>query len=124
MRPGHQDPRGPGADISLCLFRTRVFRKICVFWLVLLPAAGKAQTLSLTRPNDMLAEDPVAFARWLDEARPAPVSAEEKTRVLASLPREGEVTELQIADRTKLAHLMGVLQALHRESVYVVKVIE
>jgi hypothetical protein len=67
---------------------------------------------------------PRAFAQWLNTARPTPVSAEEKARILASLPPEGEVTDLKVADLTKLSGLSRVLHAMNRDSVYVVKVID
>jgi len=97
---------------------------MCLFWLALLPTVSDGQTLSLTHPKDLLAMDPGAFAQWLHTARPTPVSAEEKARVLASLPLEGEITDLNVADRTKLAGLRRVLQATDRDSVYVVKVVD
>jgi hypothetical protein len=91
---------------------------------VLFPRVSDGQTLSLTHPKELLGMDPGAFAQWLHTARRTPVSAEEKTRILASLPPEGEVTDLKVADLTKLAGLKRVLQLMDRDSVYVVKVID
>jgi hypothetical protein len=68
--------------------------------------------------------DPETFAEWLHAARPRPVAAAEKAQILASLPLEGEVTDLDVVDRTKLAALGRVLQATDRDSVYVVKVVD
>ncbi len=68
--------------------------------------------------------DPRAFEQWLHAARPTPVSAEEKARTLASLPPEGEVTDLKVVDLTKLAGLRRVFHAMDRDSEYVVKVID
>jgi hypothetical protein len=68
--------------------------------------------------------DPKALEQWLQTARPSPVSDKEKALILSFLPPEGEVTDLNIADRTKLAGLEPVLQAANRDSVYVVKVVD
>ena len=72
----------------------------------------------------MLTTDPDAFAQWLQRARPTPVSDDEKTRILLSLPEDGEVTDLKPADLKKLAGLRRVLQAVDRDLVYVVKVVD
>lgn len=82
------------------------------------------QTLPLSNSQILLAMDPSAFARYLKTARPMPVSAENKARVLSSLPEEGEVTNLNAAARQKLAALVEVLRATGRESVYEIKVID
>ena len=52
------------------------------------------------------------------------MSDAEKARILASLPSEGDVTDLNVADRTKLSGLGRVFQAADRDSVYVVKVVD
>jgi Peptidase family M48 len=81
------------------------------------------QRLPLSNSRNLLAMDPSAFAQFLKTARPAPVSAEDKARVLSSLPEEGEVTNLNAAARQKLAALVDVLRATERASVYEIKVI-
>src|SRR5687768_188254 len=81
------------------------------------------QTLPLSNSQNLLAMDPGAFARFLKTAWPAPVSAEDKARVLSSLPEEGEVTNLNAAARQKVAALVRVLRATERDSVYEIKVI-
>jgi predicted Zn-dependent protease len=63
------------------------------------------------------------FSEQLETARPAPVSALEKARILAALPEEGEIGNLALALRQKVATLSGVLAAAQRESVYGVKII-
>jgi peptidase M48-like protein len=124
MRHTHPRPQRAGTANSVCLFQVATFRNLCFCWLVLLPRVGDGQTLPGTRPDDLLAMAPRAFAQWLHTARPTPVSAEEKARILASLPPEGEVTDLKVGDLTKLAGVRRVLHAMDRDSVYVVKVID
>jgi len=59
-----------------------------------------------------------------DSVRPPPVSPAERQGVLATLPPDGDVRELNTAERKKLAAARRVLQLHGRESVYVVKVID
>jgi hypothetical protein len=80
------------------------------------------ETVTLTTSQNLLATDPNAIARFLETARPAPVSAEDKARVLNTLPLEGEVTNLNASSRQKLAALTKVLRATGRESVYEIRV--
>jgi hypothetical protein len=82
------------------------------------------QTGPLSNSKNLLAMDPAAFAQFLKTARPAPVSAEYRARVLDSLPEKGEVTNLTAAARLKLAALIAVLRATERASVYAIKVID
>jgi len=77
----------------------------------------------LPNSQNLLAMDPNVFVQFLKAARPEPVSAEDKARVLSSLPEEGEVTNLNAAARQKLAALVEVLRANERASVYEIKVI-
>lgn len=93
-----------------------------VLALICRPAA--AQSLSSIRSTDLLAMDPLALARLLDETRPAPVPAAVRARVLASLPREGEVRNLDDSERRKLAALAPVLEAAQRASVYAIRVVD
>jgi Peptidase family M48 len=86
------------------------------------PAA--AQSLSTTRSAELLAMDPIALARLLDESRPAPVPADVRARVLAAQPKQGEVRNLDDRERRKLAALAPVLEATQRGSVYTIKVID
>ena len=80
-------------------------------------------TQPLFNSRTVLAMDPRAFVQFLKTARPEPVSAEDKARVLSSLPEEGEVTKLNAAARQKLAALVEVLRPNERVSVYEIKVI-
>lgn len=59
----------------------------------------------------------------LDMCRPAPIGAYEKSVVLKSLPKSGEVTQLSESERQKLRVLNAVLHLHHRQRVYEVKVI-
>jgi hypothetical protein len=82
------------------------------------------EAMTLTTSQNLLATDPNAFGRFLETARPAPVSAKDKARVLSTLPLEGEVTDFSASARQKLAALTKVLRATGRESVYEIKVID
>jgi hypothetical protein len=81
------------------------------------------ETVALTTSQNLLATDPNALARFLETARPLPVSAEEKLGVMNTLPLEGDITEFSGSARRKLAALTRVLRAVGRESVYEIKVI-
>ena len=122
----HRGPRPPraGTAISVRLFRAATFLNLCLCWLALFPAAGQAQLRSRSDWNALLATDPGAFAQWLHTTRPTPVTADEKARILTSLPPDGEVTDLSVAERTKLAGLGRVLRATGRDSVYAVTVVD
>lgn len=60
----------------------------------------------------------------LASVRPAPVSPAEREDVLAQLPPEGDVRDLDTAQRNKLAVARRVLELHGRETVYEVKVID
>jgi hypothetical protein len=83
-----------------------------------------AQTLAPVNSRDLLTGDAAAFARLLESARPAPVSPEEKARILKSLPEEGDVTDLDPAAMHKLGSVQQVLRTAPRDTVYEVKVID
>lgn len=59
----------------------------------------------------------------LDTCRPAPIGADEKSAVLKSLPKDGEVTRLSESEQRKLRGLDAVLRVHQRQGVYVIKVI-
>ena len=59
-----------------------------------------------------------------DSVRPAPVSDAERGRILAMLPAEGDLRDLDTAQRRKLAAVRRVLELHRREAVYVIKVID
>jgi len=75
-------------------------------------------------PKELLATNPRVFTNWLETHQPASVSPGQKARILADLPSEGEITNLDDAGRQKLAALKQLLEATHRGSVYEVKVID
>ena len=79
--------------------------------------------VALTTSQNLLAADPNVIARFLETARPAPVSSEDKARALTMLPLEGVVTQLNASARQKLAALTTLLRATGRESVYEIKVV-
>ncbi len=88
------------------------------------PEQFPQRIVALTTSQDLLATDSAVVARFLETARPAPVSADDKARVLSTLPPDGEVTDLSASARRKLAALNHVLRATGRESVYEIKVID
>jgi hypothetical protein len=59
-----------------------------------------------------------------DSVRPAPVSDAERGRILAMLPAEGDVRDLDTTQRKKLAGMRRVLQLHRREAVYIIKVMK
>jgi len=58
----------------------------------------------------------------LDSVRPAPVSDAERKRILATLPLNGDVRDLDSDQRKKLAAVRRVLELHQREAVYVINV--
>ena len=86
--------------------------------------SAQAQTLAPSNSRDLLTGDAAAFARLLESARPAPLSAEEKARILTTLPEEGEVKDLNPAEMQKLASVKQMLRTAGRDTVYEVKVID
>ena len=98
---------------------------LCLIGLVL-GAAGASvgrRSRESTRTTFWLTANPAAFAQLLERARPAPVSAEDKARILSSLPQDGEVSHLNASAREKLSSLSDLLRATQRISVYEIKVI-
>lgn len=62
--------------------------------------------------------------KLFESARPTAVSDAERGRILATLPTEGDVRELDAAQQKKLAAVRSVLQPHQREGVYIIRVIE
>jgi hypothetical protein len=92
--------------------------------LALTAPTAAAQSLSTIRSGELLAMDPLALARFLNESRPAAVPAAVRAHVLAGLPTKGDVLNLDDGGRRKLAALAPILEAAQRESVYAIKVID
>ena len=59
----------------------------------------------------------------LDSVRPAPVSDGERERILAMLPPDGDIHDLDAGQRRKLAAVGPVLELHRREATYIIKVI-
>jgi hypothetical protein len=68
--------------------------------------------------------DAAGIGARLDSARPDALSPAEREGVLATLPPDGDVRDLDPSQRKKLATARRVLELHGRETVYVVKVIE
>ena len=88
------------------------------------PQPPPDRLMALTTSQNLGATAGGAIARFLEIARPAAVSADDKRRVLASLPPEGTVTNLDTAERQKLMALTRLLRAAERASVYEINVID
>lgn len=88
------------------------------------PEQFPRRLVALTTSHDLLATDSNAIVRFLETARPAAVSTEEKARILGTLPLNGEVTDLSASARQKIAVLTELLRATGYESVYQIKVID
>jgi hypothetical protein len=107
----------------------RLFRRTrsVLLWqlgVALVATNAYGQTIIMPSPQELLATDPAAFARWLETDRPRPVSAQDKARILRTLPPKGEVTNLDAPARRKLAALSHLLRATGREAVYEIKVVD
>lgn len=87
-----------------------------------LNAYGQAPPLS--SPRELVETDPRSFAQWLKTNQPTPVSPDQKARIMAGLPRHGELTDLDAPSRRKLASLGPLLHATGRDSAYEIKVID
>jgi predicted Zn-dependent protease len=96
----------------------------CVAAVLLTGRSVSAQPLGSLSSADLLSMDPAALAQRLHEYRPAAVSAEQRERILRSLPAHGEVHDVDASARRKLAALAPVLRRAQRESIYAIKVID
>jgi hypothetical protein len=86
--------------------------------------AALGQVLAMSNPKDLLTTDPDAFTELIETARPTALSADAKTVILKTLPREGEITALNASHRQKLAALLPVLRAAQRDAVYEIKIVD
>src|SRR5262245_55303507 len=85
-------------------------------------ARARSQALPGSPPLEILASDPGAFIRLLDDGRPLPVTPETKQMVVMSLGPELKARAPNARDRAKLAALDPVLRAVQREAVYEIRV--
>jgi hypothetical protein len=83
-----------------------------------------AQPFAVFTSSDLLSMRPGGFVELLVTARPVPVSATDKWRILSTLPEEGEIVTLDEPARQKLAGLRAVLRGVDRESIYELKVVD
>jgi predicted Zn-dependent protease len=124
MRQPQRPENRPGIALSLRLFGRARSIVFCLVWTALAGAKVAGQPLGVSSPRDILATEPGVFAQLLETARPEPVSADAKARILSSLPPRGEVTNLNASARRKLAALIPVLRATNRDAVYEIKVVD
>ena len=90
--------------------------------LIAVQACGEPAYLSSSQ--ELLETSPRAFAQWLLNNRPRPVSTSDKARILAGLPTNGEITDLDASSLRKVASLKPLLQAIGRDPAYEIKVID
>lgn len=104
----------------------RVIVRALLFLVVCLPTSSvssSAQPLTLTSAG-LLSADPEHVIHLLESARPSPLSAALRARILSTLPEEGEVTNLDARSRQKLLDLEPLLNPADRTSGFVIKVID
>lgn len=85
---------------------------------------GEGQSRDPTTPDELLKTDVQVFVQWLDTARPAPLPARERARLLTALPTRGEITRLDLWGERKLASVRRLLQATGRAAEYETKVVD
>lgn len=107
---------------SLRLFRASGPAVLCQLCVLLTPPGAFGQSPIESAPETLLTGDPREFVEWVETHRPTPVSGPQRVRILASLPREGEITRPAKTLRAKLKSLAAMLRASGRDSVYEIKV--
>jgi hypothetical protein len=122
MRPTHLFSITARTGVSLRLFRRPEPIRLALAGVLLSTVHLFSQTPVSYTPKALLAADPRVFTAWLETHRPPQVAPDEKARILATLPSEGEITDLDDAGRQKLAALKQLLQATGRDAAYEVKV--
>jgi hypothetical protein len=89
------------------------------------PAVGAPDEAALETALDFFTrQDPAGIVERLESIRPAVVSSAEREGVLAALPTEGHVLDLDTAQLRKLAAVRRVLEMHGRQAVYEARVIE
>lgn len=106
-----------GARAIVRALRRPFLTGLCLFTAT---GIGSAQPLKLTSA-DLLTANPEHLADRLESARPSPLSATQRARILRTLPEEGEVTNLDSTSRQKLRDLGPLLNPANR---FVIKVID
>ena len=99
-------------------------RSALIAALTLTSTPAFAQLRSTISSQELVGMDPLALARLVDESRPTPVSAAARAQVLAALPTQGVVRDLDDGERRKLAGIAPVLEVAQRGSVYAIVVID
>lgn len=88
--------------------------------------AGSAQEDSVLEPalRYFTRHNAGEILKLFDSARPTPVSDAERGDILATLPTEGAVHDLDPSQQKKVTDVRRVLEAHRREAVYTIRVIE
>ena len=92
-------------------------RPAAVVVLILLSTGviAHGQTLTVRNPRDLLVGDPAGLVELLEAARPAPVSMENMSAILRTLPAEGEVSKLEAPAQQKVYAVRQLLTATQRD---------
>jgi Zn-dependent protease with chaperone function len=88
------------------------------------PALAQNDSVLESAFNFFTRYDAIGNLERFDSARPDPVSQAERERILAMLPTEGDIRDLDTAQRKKIAAVRRVLELHRREAVYVINVVE
>jgi hypothetical protein len=125
MHHTHSSTKRPGTQLSLRLFLAAGSLVLWSLSAVISAAAdADAQTTLPSTPAELLAMDPHVFATTLTTSRPRPVSSEDRSRILGSLPAEGVMNQLTGRLQNKLTALGPLLRAADRDAVYDVRVVD
>jgi hypothetical protein len=103
--------------------------RLAIWFAAILASAAPAASV----PDDSVLEPALLYftrhdagdiLELFDSVRPAPVGDAERRRILAMLPPEGDVGDLNTAQLKKLAAVRPILELHQREGVYVIKVMD
>jgi hypothetical protein len=97
-------------------------------WMVglatILLVVGQGESRGPRIPDELLKTDLQVFVQWLDAARPAPLTARYRARLLSALPATGEISRLDDRGQRKVAAVRRLLQATGRGAEYEIKVVD
>ena len=113
-----------GRTVNVRAFRAGPLLVFCLSSCLLPTVRVGAQTRLPSHPDDLLRMDPAGFAGLLETARPTPLSTDARAVILASLPTQGEVTELDALALQKLGAVREVLRTAGRHRVFEVRIID
>jgi hypothetical protein len=118
-----QAPLGCPAIYGTVYSKFSVFCRALILCCTLSSVAALAETPPEPAFQLFMQSRPDTFLRELRLRSPAPVSPETRNEIPRALPKQGELKNLDAAERSKLSSLLGILEVHDRASVYIVKVI-